>query len=189
MDTETKIQMQILFHDAIICMPKEERIARWNKFSNEEKMVLLKNMNNSWLMEAFGLTRYQLDKVKEELDFKRQQLIAQANDHIKNNFLFSDLQRLASGITHFIFRNGPIEDMHADKNKNILNEDMKVLNKYMMSHLTTILYLLKSERYFDLAKVLENHMNCGQDWDKVEQQEINELISNAIFPQIKDLFY
>ena len=36
---------------------------------------------------------------------------------------------LAKSLAVAIFRNGEIEDIHSDSNKNITDEDMKILNK------------------------------------------------------------
>jgi hypothetical protein len=56
----------------------------------------------------------------------------------EERFIVGNITKIAKAITHFSFRNGPIEDMHADRNKNITDEDMKVLNKYMVNRLAYI---------------------------------------------------
>ena len=44
-----------------------------------------------------------------------------------------DISDLAKAITVEVFRNGPVEDMHAAGK--LSEEDMKTLNKYMVSEL------------------------------------------------------
>lgn len=98
-------------------------------------------------------------------------------DHIRN---------LAIGITHYCFRNGPIEDMHAGISKKyatentkpenislLSEEDMKKLNKYMVDKLGFLIHLLVEGRYFETALLLEYPLSFGRKWDppNIEKEE------------------
>ncbi|MFB6468851.1 hypothetical protein ACE38V_19015 [Cytobacillus sp. Hz8] len=83
-----------------------------------------------------------------------------------------NITKIAKAITHFIFRNGPIEDMHADVNKNITDKDMKILNKYMVNRLAYIIILIKENRWFEL-NFLVNQFDFlfGQNWDNAKPDD------------------
>ena len=44
-----------------------------------------------------------------------------------------NIDAISKAITHFIFRNGPVEDMHT--NNQLSEKDMKTLNKYMVNRI------------------------------------------------------
>lgn len=82
-----------------------------------------------------------------------------------------DIQKIANMITHFAFRNGPVEDMHA--NNQLSQNDMKTLNKYMMNRLAGLLTLLKSNQWFKIDAILYEYSKFGIDWDEVEPDTDN----------------
>ena len=89
-----------------------------------------------------------------------------------------DTDTIAKAITHFAFRNGPIEDMHADRNKNITDQDMMVLNKFVHNRLTYVFDLIMQERWAEFALVVESQKFYGSEWDKSEPDDggMKELI-------------
>ncbi|WP_088831403.1 hypothetical protein [Paenibacillus tyrfis] len=94
------------------------------------------------------------------------------NTHMKkmltSNF---DTDTIAKAITHFAFRNGPIEDMHADRDKNITDQDMRVLNKYVHNRLAYVFELIMQERWAEFALVVESQKFYGSEWDKSEPDD------------------
>jgi len=92
------------------------------------------------------------------------------NETMKKIFLENfDIDKISKIITHYVFRNGPVEDMHT--NGNFSNEDMMVLNKYMVNRIAGILQLIKDEQWFKLVGLIETYKlygGCGANWDKAE---------------------
>lgn len=76
------------------------------------------------------------------------------------------IHKLSVTTAHYAYRNGPIEDMHADKNKNIYDKDMKILNKLIVNRLATIFRFI-----LDTDKV--NKIKEKYDCDNIEQQLVN----------------
>jgi len=74
------------------------------------------------------------------------------------------IEELARGLTHYCFRNGPVEDMHADGK--LSQEDMKVLNAFCYDKIYTFFTLLISKDAINLQALLGYHSRCGSDWDK-----------------------
>lgn len=44
--------------------------------------------------------------------------------------------------------------------------DMMVLNKYMVNKIATVLFLAKNGHWFELECLLKFDMLCGSQWDK-----------------------
>lgn len=87
------------------------------------------------------------------------------------------VNRLAKGITGYSFRNGIVEDFHADGC--LSNDQMKQLNKYMVDRMGYVLYLLFENKVTDLDILLGFHIITTSDWDNVDlsigQKELDDL--------------
>ena len=86
-----------------------------------------------------------------------------------------DISDLAKAITVEVFRNGPVEDMHAAGK--LSEEDMKTLNKYMVNKLARLLYLFEEEDSFGLCLLLNFARSCATEWDEpeIDLDELEEL--------------
>lgn len=75
--------------------------------------------------------------------------------------------KLCRGIAHYIFRNGPVEDMHADGK--LSDDDMKVLNKFMINRLGKLYDLfIKNKLNIEVLYSLCISENYGIQWDDFE---------------------
>lgn len=87
----------------------------------------------------------QSEKAKEE------------NLQVKEKILDIDnLNMISKALTHFAFRNGPIEDMHAHPNNQLSESDMKILNKFMVNRLAYIFTLIIEERWIEFDFLIRN---------------------------------
>lgn len=83
-----------------------------------------------------------------------------------------NITKIAKAVTHFSFRNGPIENMHADMHKNITDKDMKILNKYMVNRLAYIFILIKENRWFEFNYLVNQYdFMFGHNWDNAEPDD------------------
>ena len=82
---------------------------------------------------------------------------------------------LAKAITVEVFRNGPVEDMHAAGK--LSEEDMKILNKYMVNKLARLLSLFEDEDSFGLYLLLGFALRCTTEWDEpeIDMDELDEI--------------
>ncbi|WP_025678828.1 hypothetical protein [Paenibacillus massiliensis] len=95
------------------------------------------------------------------------------NEKYKENLMLSDnLTMISKAITHFAFRNGPIEDMHASPNSQLSQEDMKVLNKFMVNKIAYVFMLLIEERWIELDFLIRHtDIIYGHHWDDAEPDD------------------
>lgn len=86
------------------------------------------------------------------------------NDFFIQQFLKgSAADRVIIGLVHYIFRNGPVEDMHAAGK--LSQDDMKTLNKYIVNRLANLSALIQDKRWRELELLLNAYSIYGIDWD------------------------
>lgn len=79
------------------------------------------------------------------------------NEKYKNNLMINDnLTMISKAITHFSFRNGPIEDMHASPKNQLSQDDMKTLNKFMVNRIAYVFKLIIENRWFELDFLIKH---------------------------------
>ena len=77
-----------------------------------------------------------------------------------------NIDYISKALTHYIFRNGPVEDMHA--NHQLSQEDMKTLNKYMVNKLAGLIKMIYDGEWMKIELLLNFFKRYGHDWDKAE---------------------
>ncbi|GIO31788.1 MULTISPECIES: hypothetical protein [Paenibacillus] len=106
-------------------------------------------------------------------------LLAKTEEAMKINERYRDkllvdenLTMISKAITHFAFRNGPIEDMHASPNNQLSQEDMKTLNKFMVNNIAYVFKLIIENRWIELDFLIKHtDMMYGHDWDNAEPDD------------------
>ena len=107
------------------------------------------------------------------------EIVKRINEDLKHLLLEKDVADLSKAIVHYVFRNGPVEDMHA--NGQLSDADMKTLNQYMNNRVATLLYLLKEQDFMRLALFFDSYQYYGTEWDEPELQleeldKVSELL-------------
>lgn len=110
-------------------------------------------------------------------------------DDIKTDKDF--VERLAKAITHIVYRNGIIENIHSNPDKNLYDSDMKLINKEVHNRIYTLLLTLFSDdRMANRIKrdcIFEPWPICawnfGTNWDKAEIDY--SIISPKYYKDIK----
>jgi hypothetical protein len=135
-------------------------------------------ISDTRISELFGVTpskvRYKRNKFKITL---RSLILNDAlkskniwNDEAKNRLMKIDkVDAISKALTHFAFRNGPIEDMHAGGQ--LTQSNMKTLNKFMVNRLAYVISLIISDRWLELEFLIESYRLYGVDWDKAEPDD------------------
>jgi len=105
------------------------------------------------------------------------------NRNTKQHILNTEkIDMISKAITHFVFRNGPIENMHAYPNNQLSEEDMMILNKFMVNRLAYIFTLIIEERWLEFYFLIKLYSIYGQNWDEAEPDDggIRKLIEMII---------
>lgn len=160
-------------------------LPNWETITPEQLKELLLNYHpsNSFLAELFEVTKGQICYRRKkwhltttDISYERTMQAFTANDTLQD-LLLQDLKNIdtatiSKAIVHYIFRNGPVEDMHADGK--LSQQDMKTLNQYMMDRVATLITLFKNNDYMRLLLFLQSQQYYGSGWDAPTLQ-IEEL--------------
>lgn len=147
--------------------------------SNLEQLFLKENISDRMIAELFGVSRGQVTyrRRKHGINLRKESInvsfenenedIKEFNDNYKDKvFTKENLRKMAIALTHFAFRKGPIEDMHAAPNNQLSNDDMEVLNKFMVNRLAYVLELILDEKWIEFNILIEHYGLYGSDWDE-----------------------
>lgn len=86
-----------------------------------------------------------------------------------------EIDRIAKGVTHFAFRNGPVENMHAAGK--LTQDDMKTLNKFMVNRVAALLTMFLNKDVEGIKAFAYDCQEVGMDWDAAEpDMEAIELL-------------
>jgi hypothetical protein len=62
--------------------------------------------------------------------------------------------------------------MHADPKKQLLDNDMKILNKFMVNRLAYVFKLIIEKRWIEFNfLVIQTDLMYGHDWDEAEPDD------------------
>ena len=167
----------------------------WNDVTEEDLMRLyyVENLSDSQIAALFGITQGKVtykrrklgisikNKIYQDFIDQHGDLFQELNEHSKNRLLAREnIDFIAKAITHFVFRNGPIEDMHA--NRQLSQSDMKTLNKYMVNRIAGLLTTIADNNWLQLELLLSYYRLYGSHWDKAEPdvEEFNLVFQHAI---------
>lgn len=142
-----------------------------------EKLVIVEGKTEKQIVELFDVTLEEVEEKRKlmnirnksiDLLFKnRGELVKKLNKQAKNDlFKEENLSQIAIAITHFAFRNGPVEDMHASSNNQLSDENMKILNKFMVNRLAYVFELIMNEKWAEFAFLIDSHKFFGREWDE-----------------------
>jgi len=162
----------------------------WNNISRDQlaNLFFVENISNNAISDLYDVSSNKVKYKRGKLDIKlssneyynhlyKEALEAHPylQETAKENLLQEqNIPIIAKAITHYIFRNGPVEDMHAEGK--FSNDDMKKLNKFMVNRIAGLLKLALDGDWIKLELMIEILKNYGGNWDEVEYdtQEIEE---------------
>lgn len=159
----------------------ELNLEKWKDITEAtmKDLYYQQNLTDSSIAELYGVTKDQVrykrnkfgvsfkNKIFDDFVSQNGELFNRLNNDSKIRLLKPEnIDGIAKALTHYAFRNGPVEDMHADGK--LTQEDMKTLNKYMVNRLAGILSAVYEERWLQLELLYGFLQNYGIDWDKAE---------------------
>jgi hypothetical protein len=148
--------------------------------SDLRTMFVEERISDSLIADLFGVSRSRVTYLRRKHGFTaRRAAIDQClsgrtvkaramNREAKGRILTSSsVSTISKAVTHFAFRNGPVEDMHA--NGQLSQDDMKTLNKFMVNRLAYVFSLIAEERWLEFEwLVWSTDRYFGADWDDAQ---------------------
>ena len=98
-----------------------------------------------------------------------------------------DVDSFAKFIVHYCFRNGPVEDMHAQGQ--LSQKDMKTLNKFMVNKVAELFELAMSDEWLKFYSLYAYNSIYGSDWDKAEPngETADIILGNFLLELVGDV--
>ena len=89
---------------------------------------------------------------------------------------------IAKALTQFIFRDGPIEDVHG-KSKTLDDKAMKEINIYMVNHIAGLLSYIHAGNWVQLVAMIGYYKSYCKDWHPAEPD--TSIIDFLFYEQLK----
>ena len=163
-DHITKEQLEFLFID--------EKIS--NRAIAELYQDKVRSKRKKWDISIYSAKYMYKNYVKNNED-----LYVLLNQNAKMRLMNPELiDTISKALTHYVFRNGPVEDMHADGK--LTQQDMKTLNKYMVNRIAGLLKLAEEGEWLKISLMLDFLKPYGNEWDKAEYdtEDIEKAFQN-----------
>ena len=174
---------------------KEKEKLNWKEISKEqlEELFHKERITDRMIAELYDVSMSAVASKRRKWDITIQSsiikdffdenssMMQELNENAKKRLMGKEnIDWIAKALTHYIFRNGPVEDMHAD-NK-LTEDDMKTLNKYMVNKIATLLDLVNDSEWLKIELMLNFMGLYGHDWDKAEidKEDINLIYQNNL---------
>lgn len=148
----------------------------WDDITKEELEELFdENISDSMISELYGVSASKVTykrkkwniniKNSTQKKFFESELYKGLNLESKKRLLDkNNIETISIALTHYLFRNGPVEDMHSEGK--LSQQDMKTLNKFMVNRIAGLLESIHEEDWLKLELVLNAYSIYGRSWDK-----------------------
>lgn len=161
-----------------LCHKKEKgKQLNWNDITKEqlEKIFIDENIPNNMIAELYsvsggkviskrnrgGIKQNSAKYLYKRYEENNLETFKSLNQDSKERLLDSDnIDWISKALTHYIFRDGPVENMHA--NNQLSQENMKILNKYMVNKIAGLLKLAIDGQWLKIELMLSSLKNRGR---------------------------
>ena len=140
----------------------------WNNISKEELEELFEKHTDNMIADLYDVSKSQVKSKREKWNIKlinytlkkffsedfNKKLFENLNQSSKERLLNKDnIDTISIALTHYLFRNGPVEDMHSEGK--LSQEDMKTLNKFMVNRIVGLLQIINKEEWLKIELLLD----------------------------------
>lgn len=169
---------QDLYEELVERKNKGENL-EWDNITKEELEELFEKNSDSMIAQLYGVSKSQVKNKRYKWDIKQinyvtknfledlsnRKLFESLNKSSKDRLLNeNNIDKISIALAHYIFRNGPVEDMHS-KGK-LSQKDMKILNKFIVNRIAGLLKTINDEDWLKLELLLNYYSIFGNHWDK-----------------------
>ena len=165
----------------------------WSVITKEELEELFEKNTDRMIANLYEVSQSQVKNKRKKWNIKminytiknfinedfNENLFKNLNQSSKDRLLNKEnFDTISIALTHYLFRNGPVEDMHSDGK--LSQEDMKTLNKFMVNRISGLLNTIDKGEWLKLELLLNFYALYGRNWDKPvpDTDEIEMIYSN-----------
>lgn len=182
-------------YEELLKQKNEGKKLDWSSITKEELEDLFEKNSDSMIAELYNISKSQVTTKRRKWNIKlsnysiknflnndeNKNLFENLNQSSKDRLLDEkNIDTISIALTHYLFRNGPVENMHSDGK--LSQNDMKILNKFMVNRIAGLLQTLNKGEWLKLELLLNFYSLFGKDWDKPipDTDEINTIHYNII---------
>lgn len=155
-------------YEKLLKQKNEGKKLDWNSITKEELENLFEEYSDSIIAELYDITKSQVTNKRRKWNIKlynstikeflnddtNKILFKNLNQDSKNRLLNEkNIDSIAICLTHYLFRNGPVEDMHSEGK--LSQNDMKTLNKFMVNRIDGLLQTINKGEWLKLELLLD----------------------------------
>ena len=180
---------------------KQGETLEWDKITKEQLKELFREYPDSAIADLYNIKKEQVRAKRYKWNIKQMNYIIEdylnendnkklfegLNQSAKNRLLDkNNINTISIALTHYLFRNGVVEDMHAAGK--LSQDDMKALNKYMVNKIAGILETISNGEWLKLELLLNYYQQrYGKNWDTpISDTEEIELEYQIFLKQIQE---
>jgi len=184
----------IYTYDELIKLKRNGKELNWKEITRDQlaNLFFVENISSSLIADLYNVSINQVKYKRKKLDItmnstdyynrayeevmkSHPELEIQAKERLIKE---ENIDMISKAITHYIFRNGPVEDIHAEGK--LTQEDMKTLNKFMVNRIAGLLKIALDGHWSKLELMTELLKYYGTEWDKAEYdtKEIDECFKH-----------
>lgn len=156
-----------LYQELVERKNKGEKL-EWNNITKEELEELFEKHTDNMIADLYDVSKSQVKNKREKWDIKQinytlkkffsedsnKNLFENLNQGSKERLLNkNNIDTISIALTHYFFRNGPVEDMHSEGK--LSQEDMKTLNKFMVNRIAGLLQIINKEEWLKIELLLD----------------------------------
>ena len=169
---------QDLYEELVERKKKGENL-EWDNITKEELEELFEKNSDSMIAQLYGVSKSQVKNKRYKWDINQinyvtknfledlsnRKLFESLNKSSKDRLLNeNNIDKISIALAHYIFRNGPVEDMHSEGK--LSQEDMKILNKFIVNRIAGLLKTINDGDWLKLELLLNYYRFFGNNWDK-----------------------
>ena len=155
-------------YEELLKQKNEGKKLDWDSITKEELENLFEEHSDSIIAELYDITKSQVTSKRRKWDIKlynyaikkflnddtNKDIFINLNKNSKERLLNTkNIDNISIALTHYLFRNGPVEDMHS--NGKLSQNDMKTLNKFMVNRIDGLLQTINKGEWLKLELLLD----------------------------------
>ncbi|NLM20904.1 MAG: hypothetical protein GX207_04050 [Peptococcaceae bacterium] len=122
--------------------------------------------------------------ILDEFLFARSERAEKKNLEVKDEILKSEnLNMISTAIMHFVFQSGPVKGMLTSRQRQLSEEELKILDKFMVNRLAYVFKLIIEGRWIEFDFLVRSIYEIfGQEWDEIKPDDggTRKLIEMAL---------
>ncbi|NLL51622.1 MAG: hypothetical protein GX248_02830 [Peptococcaceae bacterium] len=138
-----------------------------------EKLYEIREGKTKILYRPRKLGKAIKNAILDEFLYARSERAEKKNLEVRDEILKNqNLNMITTAIMHFIFQSGPIKAMFTCRNRQLSEDDLRIINKFMINRLAYVFKLIIEDRWIEFDFLVRSIYEIyGHEWDEPEPDD------------------